>query len=214
MAAMLGYERKELIGLSVDKFVAPESLELVLQHMRLGAKNRIQHLSLRKDGSTFSVEVRAKSLPYKGRVVRVTAIRDISLRRRADQERQAMYEIVDGVTTSANLDELLKLIHRSLGKVLYAENCFVALYDRNNGLFSFPYFVDKFDSAPEPATLAKSCTSYVFRTGKPHAYPASGFRPAPGTKRSRVGWIAFALLDRRTVTDSIEDNRRPGFAAL
>ncbi len=92
---------------------------------------------------------------------------DITERKRAEQERQAMYEIVEGVTTTANLDELFELIHRSLGRVLYAENCFVALHGPDTGLFSFPYFVDKFDSSPPPSPLLKTCTAHVFRSGKP-----------------------------------------------
>jgi PAS domain S-box-containing protein/putative nucleotidyltransferase with HDIG domain len=85
LAAMLGYERSEMMGLTVENFVAPESLELVLQHMRSGSEEPYEHLSLRKDGSTFPVEIRAKSLPYKGRIVRVTAIRNITERKRVEE---------------------------------------------------------------------------------------------------------------------------------
>ena len=114
------------------------------------------------------MELAGRPIRYEGRDVRVAAIRDITERKRADLERQAIYEIVEGATTSTNLNELLKLVHRSLKKVLYAENCFVALHDSHTGLFSFPYYVDKIDPPPEPSALRKSCTSYVFRTGKPH----------------------------------------------
>jgi signal transduction histidine kinase len=59
------------------------------------------------------------------------------------------------------------LIHNSLGKVVYADNCFVALKDQTSGLFSFPYFVDKVDTTPIPTSMGKSCSDYVFRTVKP-----------------------------------------------
>ena len=85
MAGMLGYERKELIGRTVESFVAPESLELVQEHIKSGNEEPYAHLSLRKDGSTFPVEIRAKSIPYKGRVVRVTTVRDITERKRAEE---------------------------------------------------------------------------------------------------------------------------------
>jgi PAS domain S-box-containing protein len=93
--------------------------------------------------------------------------RDITGRKRKEMESHALYEISEGITTTDNLDELLKLIHQALGKVVYAENCFVALYDNNTGLFSFPYFVDKFDPVPLPTSMGKSCSAYVFRTRKP-----------------------------------------------
>ncbi len=92
--------------------------------------------------------------------------RDVTERKQLELEREVQSEIVHGVTTTANLDELLLLIHRSLKKVLYAENCFFALYDPDTQLFSFPYFVDQFDEAPAPMALEKSCTAYIFRAGK------------------------------------------------
>ncbi len=88
-------------------------------------------------------------------------------RQRAEAERHVMFEIIEGVNLTANLDELLQLIHRSLKKALFAENFFVALQDRNSKLFTFPFWVDQFDAAPTPQKLEKSCTAYVFRMGRP-----------------------------------------------
>lgn len=93
--------------------------------------------------------------------------RDITARKRRDLESEVLFEITTGMTTTSNLDDLLKLIHHSLGKVVYAENYFVALIDHKTGLFSFPYYVDKIDPVPAPSLMSKSCTAYVFRTAKP-----------------------------------------------
>ena len=92
---------------------------------------------------------------------------NVTEQKRVELERQILFEITNGITTTGNLNELLKLIHHSLGKILYVDNFFVALYDQITGLFSFPYFVDKFDSTPEPIAIPKSCSAYVYRTGKP-----------------------------------------------
>ena len=93
--------------------------------------------------------------------------RDITQRKRIELESYALFEITEGITVTSNLDELLKLIHSSLAKVVYAENFFVALYSGVTKLFSFPYFVDKVDTTPEPTSMGKSCSAYVFRTVKP-----------------------------------------------
>lgn len=93
--------------------------------------------------------------------------RDITKRKRAELENHILYEIMQGVTSTSNLDELLKLIHHALGEVVYAENCFVALYNQKSGLFTFPYFIDKLDPTPLPTAMKKSCSAYVFRTVKP-----------------------------------------------
>jgi PAS domain S-box-containing protein len=92
---------------------------------------------------------------------------DISDRKKAELEKQVQLEIVHGLTSTSDLSELLGLIHNSIRKVIYAENCFFALHDDETNLFSFPYFVDQFDEPPPPQTLTKSCTAYVFRIGEP-----------------------------------------------
>ncbi len=96
---------------------------------------------------------------------------------RLQKEDQVLYEITEGVSSTSNLGELLKLIHTSISKVLYAENCFFALYDEESQLFSFPYFVDKYDDPPnDNVPWSKSCTAYVLREGKPMSIPGNVFQ--------------------------------------
>jgi PAS domain S-box-containing protein len=85
LAEMLGSTRSELIGSSVMDIVAPESRELVLDRIRSGYDKPYEHMAQRKDGSIFPVEVRGKVIPYEGRTVRVTAIRDITERKQAEE---------------------------------------------------------------------------------------------------------------------------------
>ena len=66
---------------------------------------------------------------------------------RSEAERQVILEVLHGVMITPNLDELLKLIHQSISKVLYAENCFVALFEPETNLVHYKFFVDKFAQA-------------------------------------------------------------------
>jgi len=86
LAAMLGYEREGLLGMPVRECVAPADCARVTEAMRSGRTGTYEHRALRKDGSTFPVEVRARSLTVAGRPVRVTAIRDLSERTRLEAE--------------------------------------------------------------------------------------------------------------------------------
>ena len=95
-------------------------------------------------------------------------LEDITERKRAEAERQVISDIVQGVTTTTNLDELLDLAHRSIGKLLYAENCFIALHDPATDLVHFEFWVDKLDPVPPPQPVGgHTRTSYVLRTGQP-----------------------------------------------
>jgi PAS domain S-box-containing protein len=111
-----------------------------------------------------------------GKIAGIVGIgKDITERKRRELEVQVFSEITQGIVSTSNLGELLKLIHTSLGKIVNADNCFVALNDPKTGLFSFPYFVDKFDTTPSPVTMEKSCTAYVFRTAKPFLFSEAVF---------------------------------------
>ncbi|MHB8503844.1 MAG: response regulator, partial [Candidatus Acidiferrales bacterium] len=90
-------------------------------------------------------------------------------------ERQVISEVVHALNQTANLDQLLDGIHKALKKVLYAENCFVALHNPKEDTFYFPFFVDQFDTAPPPQKVGRSCTAFVFRTGSGMLIPQSEF---------------------------------------
>ncbi|HMJ26483.1 MAG TPA: PAS domain S-box protein, partial [Pyrinomonadaceae bacterium] len=103
-----------------------------------------------------------------GRLTRLWGtIQDITERNRAETEREVISEVIQSVNLTSNLDELLKQVHQSLKKVLYAENCCVALYDIQTGLFEAPLFVDLIEANPFPMALSKSCTTKVFSSGQP-----------------------------------------------
>jgi PAS domain S-box-containing protein len=169
---IFGVGSGQLVGMNLNQFVFGKQYEWVQEETikRAQGKKSVYELEvLRPNGVKRNIIVTAVPLIDKesGFVGTYGVIRDITGSKRAELERQITHEIAQGITTTSNLDELLNLIHQSLGKVLYAENYFVALYDQNTELFSFPYWVDKFDPAPEPVAMQKSCTAYIFRTGKP-----------------------------------------------
>ncbi|HYL46782.1 MAG TPA: PAS domain S-box protein [Candidatus Limnocylindrales bacterium] len=131
----------------------------------------------RKDGSMFWISENARAVRDAARelICYEGTMEDITERKRAELERQVTLEIIHGVNMTDKLDDLLRLIHVSLKKVLYAENCFVALYEPVTGMFHFPFFVDQFDTAPPPQKVGRSCTAYVYRTGRGMLIPQKAF---------------------------------------
>src|SRR5829696_3494266 len=83
---MFGYGASEVVGMPAVDFVAPESREAVAEHISMGSPEPYEAVALRKDGTNFDVEIRGKSSEYQGRVVRLTAIRDITARKRAEKK--------------------------------------------------------------------------------------------------------------------------------
>ncbi len=88
-------------------------------------------------------------------------------KRQAEDERRVIFEITQGSITTPNLDEFLTLVHRSVGQIVYAENCFVLLHNAETDMFSFEFWVDSRDPRPEPKPRGNGFASYVLRTGTP-----------------------------------------------
>lgn len=124
---------------------------------------------LLKDGSYAHISDRGYVERHEtGVAIRmIGAMSDITSRKQAEIERQVLLEIMQGFANTKDLQELLKLIHDSIAKVVYAENFFIILYQPASGLFEEIYSVDQYDAPAPPAKLEDSITSYVFRTGEP-----------------------------------------------
>jgi len=74
----------EVIGKSVLEIAAPESRDAVRQHIRSGSEKPYEATGLRKDGTRIVTELRGRPLVFRGRNVRVVAVRDITARKQAE----------------------------------------------------------------------------------------------------------------------------------
>jgi PAS domain S-box-containing protein len=132
--------------------------------------------------------------------------RDITEAKRAEQVQQAIYRISQAVVTTASLDELYHSIHQILGELMPVENFYIALYDPNNDLLSFPYYVDQYDQPPPPSKPEHGLTEYVMRTKQPLWAPDEVFRNLVVQGEVEVvgsdsfDWIGVPLKSEERVT--------------
>jgi PAS domain S-box-containing protein len=82
---LMGYAREEAIGASILTFIAPESRELATKSLQKGEPSRYDFIALRKDGSVYPAEVCARMADIGGRKIRVSAVRDLTARRQAEE---------------------------------------------------------------------------------------------------------------------------------
>jgi len=107
LASMFGCELSELIGKNAFelKLATPESLELIRQNILSNHEKPYEAVGLRKDGSAFPIEIQGKVIPDQGRLVRVSAIRDINERKRNEEKLSLYREII------ANSNDAIAIIN-------------------------------------------------------------------------------------------------------
>jgi two-component system cell cycle sensor histidine kinase/response regulator CckA len=162
-----GYTREEFLSLTVADVcldLPPERIAAA----KLGIEIRGEvWRQRRKDGSILEVVLFARTIEFEGRKVRLVVTQDITERRRSERLQSALYRIAEVSTTARDLTALYPAIHAIVAHLLDAKNFYIALYEPETNLLTFPYFVDEFDPAPAPRAPKKGLTEYVLRSGEP-----------------------------------------------
>ena len=178
---VLGYRLEEVLGRSIHAIVHALDVEAAREKLKEVAAAPGSSVTERcrfrcRDGSwkwiEFTCQNRLEEPQFEGILFHATDVTDLH---RMESERAVNSEIVHALNETANLDQLLARIHGSLKRVLPAENCFVALHNAEDDTFYFPFLVDEYDTVPPPQKVGRSCTAYVFRTGRASLIPQSEF---------------------------------------
>ncbi|HYA13477.1 MAG TPA: PAS domain S-box protein [Syntrophales bacterium] len=109
LASMTGYELSELVGLDGLKLIDTKSRDLVMKNILSGFEKPYEVMGLRKDGSTYPLEIQGKVIPYRGRKVRVTEFRDITERRLAEK---TLRESEEKYRSLASTEDSMYLVDR------------------------------------------------------------------------------------------------------
>jgi PAS domain S-box-containing protein len=96
-------------------------------------------------------------------------------RGRAERVQPALYRIAELASLAQDMQEFFREVHAVVGELMHASNFFIALYDDERQLISWPYYVDEIDlDVPDPNQWdafgegeATGTTAYVLRTGEP-----------------------------------------------
>ena len=81
---IFGYTRAEAVGRPGTDWIVPEDRDLVKRNMLAGYEKPYRVNALCKDGTIIPVEIQGRMFNYQKRVIRATALRDISELRKAE----------------------------------------------------------------------------------------------------------------------------------
>ena len=169
---LFGFSSAEAAGQRIDALIVPHDrcAETAWIGETLRTQNRLllETLRRRKDGSLVEVLLSASSVMVNGKKVgSYASYRDLTEQKNAEQLNSALYAIAARSQSAEDLQQFFAAIHGIVGQLMNARNFYIALYDPQSELLTFPYFVDENDPTPAPKPLGRGLTEYVMRSGEP-----------------------------------------------
>lgn len=168
LAQLMGVPTEALLGLELLN-VPYEPVGGAVERALKG-ETVSQEADFRNQPYQRGLAIRSQLAPVKlsdGRVIGGVAIlEDITAEKNDQDLQQALYEIATLANQAQSAEALYAGIHQTVGRILPAENFYIALWDKTNQRLHFPYWVDQSDPNPGVVAFAKGLTEYVLHSGK------------------------------------------------
>ena len=132
---MFGYTEGEAIGKPGTDWIIPEEREHVKDKMLSGIEIPYKTTALRKDGSIFPAEIQGRMINYRGRNVRVTALRDITDAKKTEEELLLFKKAVENSTNGVGMTD-------TSGKVIYQNKALSDMLEKKSE-DPISHYVDK-----------------------------------------------------------------------
>lgn len=95
-----GYRYDEVVGMDAGDFVAPEDRASVESQVSASRMETYEARGLRKDGTSFLMQIQPRNFPYLGREVRITSVLDLTERREVERELRQQRDLYEGVLSA------------------------------------------------------------------------------------------------------------------
>jgi len=169
---IFGHSQREAVGNDFEELLIPprfhgQTKAVLSSYFESGkssqAQQSLQLKGVRNNGTEFPAELHVSRVLLRGNWHLTGIVRDVTDRAKSELMRKVLYEIANAYGTSDSLNTLFRTIHELLGKVISTSNFYIAFYDKDSELLSFPYYVDEVDQAPEAKPLGRGLTEFVLR---------------------------------------------------
>lgn len=120
----------------------------------------------KKNGAIFYSSISARLIELNGEKCILAISRDITEKKNQEVLRSALFQISDAAISTPDFISLCKKIHSIISDLMPSQNFYIALHNKEEDLFEYPYFVDEYDPPPPPRKRGKGLTELVIDTGK------------------------------------------------
>jgi len=198
LAQMGEYTAEELVGHPFVEFLSNEEIQSTLNvyEKRMAEEEGASKYEMqlrKKNGDYIFAEVNTSLIPYQNKPAALIFIRDFTRRKRTEKLKDSIFRISEAAVSSETLDDLFRSIHMVIADLMPANNFYIALYDPQTDMLSFPYFVDEYDQPDAPRKPGRGLTEYVLRTGAPLLASPEAFNELVG--RGEVELVGAPSID-------------------
>ena len=169
-----GYTKEEVSDKNFWEVVHPDHKEMIKSRglARIRGEEvppQYEFKLLDKSGKTRWVDLTATPIDFNGKPAALGTAFDITRRKQGELVQSAVFQISEIAHTAETLDNAYPKIHEIIKDLLPAKNLYIALYDAENELIRFPYFVDEKtpEKIAETRKPSQGITEYVLRSKEP-----------------------------------------------
>lgn len=158
------YRNKQIIGVlvaqSYDKkqSYSDQQIEL-LEVMSMYLSTAIERVK-KRELLESEVKIRTRALTQSNEALNL----EIEQHKKTLERQHILFKISELATQSKQIDEVYQQVHEIIKSITYAENLYIALYDKESAWLTFPYCVDEFRSNTQPRPFAKGYSELVLST--------------------------------------------------
>ncbi len=180
---MFGYSSAEAVGRQASMWITPEDRKLINRKAREKEELPYEINALRKNGQIFPAQLQTREAEYRGRKILVSALRDLTLQKQAEKERELMEEKLRRAQKMESIGMMAGGVAHDLNNIL-------------SGVISYPELI--LLSLPEDSPLIKPIKA-IRESGKSAAAVVEDLLTlARGVSSSRVNSNINVILGEYT----------------
>ena len=92
--------------------------------------------------------------------------KEVQERINAEKLQAALYRISELTASSQDMASFYLAMQQVLAELMPAENCFIALLNKDKSTLSFPFYLDQQSAPPKERPLGRGFTEYILRSGE------------------------------------------------
>ncbi len=164
-----GQRKNELVSKTFLNFVHSDFKRTISSLINLNSselkkeENFIGKL-LKLNGKTLTTELRFSTTFYNDEPITIVLATDSNKFKKQELIQHTIVNIFSAVNSGFSLEELCDFLYKTISEIINVKNFYVALYDKQKQVLTFPYFKDEFNLKPESRKFGNGLTEFVIKT--------------------------------------------------